>query len=465
MKNIDTDFRLLIPEKTNLLLFGGNFLFAKRLYEIIKRDLEIKRIDFKKKSSKKYFTSINNRTFKIEIESIEKIKGLLNYYNSNTLIITSEIFLILEKKDYLKMIDLLKEIKKQTKTKIIFIAINNPLHIFEKNKIQKLSNMQKSKWYFNRIKEAKNILNRNDDLIFEFSSYYTYTCSNLQINPIEIIQKKKLKIYKNENNHTFSLHFADDIIKFINDNFKKTNIILFDDHNNKTTLDSFCKEFKNNNVKFSNVINQCKCALNLIYRKKSNEIVNSKSIAYWRFKLGESLKNSIPEEIVKKIDLIVPIPETGKYYAQGLAQALNKIYAEPFFKKNEIGRSFDIQNYKKREKFINDKIGIIKDFVDNKTIGIVDEAIFTGATLKFAVKLLKNTNVKEIYLFIPSPEYKNICKYNLQPHQTLLLKKLKKDKLIKYFGVNGIFFQNIESFKQIIDSCNYNVCCFSNQNE
>ena len=49
LSSIDRDVRLFLPQKYEFLLFAGNFLFSKRLYEIVKREFVIKRIDYKDK--------------------------------------------------------------------------------------------------------------------------------------------------------------------------------------------------------------------------------------------------------------------------------------------------------------------------------------------------------------------------------------------------------------------------------
>ena len=64
-------------------------------------------------------------------------------------------------------------------------------------------------------------------------------------------------------------------------------------------------------------------------------------------KLGALLKNQIPTDVLDTIDAVVPVPETGKYYAQGLAMESNKPYLETSFEKTDVGRSFDIKHTEK----------------------------------------------------------------------------------------------------------------------
>lgn len=464
MKNkIDKDISLFFPKEFNFLLLGGNFLFSKRLYEIMKREYKIKRIDYKNDFVEEYFSCIDNTTFKIHLESYKKIQAIINLHNSNTLIFTSEILLFLSKEDYVQFLNTLKELKKDN-TKFIFISIKSPLHICKKlNGKNELSNMSSKDWYHSRLREIEAVLNPEIDLIYQFSSYCTYLDSNLQTNPLQLfgVDKAAIDVCEDERLNPFSLNLADDIIQDMVDNLSKTNKIVFNSLTKDVTLESIRSNFFNEDL-YSYVSKQARCSLHLIYRKKPHETVNNSSVAEWRFRLGYLLKTNITQNVIDELDAIVPIPETGKYYAQGLAHSLNKPYTEAFYKQSEIGRSFDINNKEEREQFINSKLGIIPDLVNGKTIGIVDEAIFTGQTSKIVRELLRNTAVKKIYFFIASPVCRNKCKLNMQPDRNLLCENKTIDDLVSYFDIDGIFFQDLDSFSHIVSSSGFNhTCCFS----
>ena len=460
---IDKDISLFFPDEFRLLLLGGNFLFAKRLYEILKRQSKIKRVDYKHEYDSQYFSCINNKIFNIHLESLKKVQALINYYNSDTIILTSEILLLLPDAKYLQFLNLIQEIKKLG-VKIVFISIKNPIHVCTNiDGTLELSNMSSKDWYCTRLLEFESIFDSKRDLIYKLSSYCTYTTSNIQINPLDLFHNNvKFNIPPNEASVLFSIDIADEIINDIASNLDSTGTITYKTHQSKDITLSFIQRHSIKQDMYAYISAQSKCSLNLIYRKKPYEIVNKRSVASWRIELGESLKENIPEDILHQLDAIVPIPETGKYYAQGLSHSLNKPYIEAFYKQSEIGRSFDIGDKATRESFINSKLGILPDLIQGKVIGIVDEAIFTGQTLKIVSNLIKNTHVKGVYLIIASPICKNRCKFNMQPDRELLCESVDVANLPHYFGVNGVFFNNIDTFTQILTSSGYdNVCCFS----
>ena len=107
---------------------------------------------------------------------------------------------------------------------------------------------------------------------------------------------------------------------------------------------------------------------------------------------------------------------------------------------------------------------MIKSLVKGKTVGVVDEAIFTGMTLKEVCKLLVDAEVGKIYLLIPTPECTNTCIYNIQPDRDFLSSSFTKEELKNYFKVEDVVFQNFHIFKNIMEESGFNyLCCFSNE--
>jgi len=433
-KDIDNDVRLFFPNKTRLLLFGGNCLLAKRLYEIIKRDLFVRRIDY----------SENN--------SVTKIKSLLEYQDGDTLIFTSELLLFLSDEEYLNFTETLVDIKTNTNTKLVFISITDPLHMEKQGDSYLLKNMRCDETYVSRVDRITDTLN-DTDLIYEVPSYYTYVESNLQINPVtfegNLITPEK---HAKASYFFFSDDIISDVVKKINDVGWTT---PYWDSPDKMTPSEFMLKLNTPDSEYSKVVNQTKCSLTILYRKDSYDMSNGGTVANFRVNLGKSLCKKIPFSIREKLDMIIPVPETGKYYAQGLASELNKNYVEAIYKKVEVGRSFDVSDVSKRNKIIKSKLGLHKNMVKGKTIGIVDEAIFTGSTLKIVSDMLREAKAREVYFFIPSPTCKSRCKYNMQPDRELLLQKINEKDLISYFNVDGIFFQDSEAYDSSISKTNY----------
>lgn len=449
MKNvIDKDVNLFLPKKYNFLLLGGNFLLSKRLYEITKRIFDIKRIDYDFSGHEEYFSCIQNKGHDIYLEPARKIETIIDLYDSNVLILTSEILLYLSQTKFEEFLQVLQQVQK-TNIKIIFLSIKNPLNIckdMSDNLV--LTNMSSKTWYKDRCIQVSKLLNLTKDLIYNCSSYLTYVNSNIQTNIVELLKDKQEFVFcKEEIFHKFYLDISDNIINNLIQNLNNIGIIESDNSKLKLVNLNFVKDSLLNDSVFTYVNMQSLCSVNLVYRKKPNEIENNLSVANWRYNLGVSLGQNTPLNIQNDIDIIIPVPETGKYYAQGLSKYMGKTYVEAFYKKTEIGRSFDIANTEKRQNFLDSKLGLMGDLIAGKNIGIVDEAIFTGQTLSMVKALLNETKVNKIYFFIASPECIKKCAFNMMPERELLSNKMSQQDLKNYFNIDGIIFQKSEYFE------------------
>jgi len=451
MKNvIDKDVNLFLPKKYNFLLLGGNFLLSKRLYEITKRQFEIKRLDYEFSSVEEYFPCIDALGFDIYIEPAQKIQTMVDLYNSNFLILTSEILLFLNDSKFKEFLEVIKQLKK-IKIKIIFISIDSPLHLCKNSEKQiELTNMFSKSWYKSRINDLEDLLDASKDLVYNCSSYITYLKSNIQANIVDLLKTdQQFELCLEDSFSLFDLHISDDIIDDLILKINDTGRTNYKGKNSTKVNLFFIKNSLTKNELFTHVLNQSNCSVNLIYRKKSYEIENDRSVANWRYDLGCSLAKNVSRKIIDEIDIIVPVPETGKYYAQGLSNSLEKPYIEALYKKSEIGRSFDIANTEKREKFLYSKLSILQDLVADKVVGIVDEAIFTGQTLRLVKNLLDSSLVKKIYFFIASPECVSKCNYNMMPDRVLLSSVMTRDEIIRYFDVEGIIYQDLIRYKNL----------------
>ncbi|MGB1227152.1 MAG: phosphoribosyltransferase family protein [Poseidonibacter sp.] len=206
---------------------------------------------------------------------------------------------------------------------------------------------------------------------------------------------------------------------------------------------------------------QKKCSLRLLYKGETNDYILGRNVGDFRINLGIKLSEKMNKRILSKIDYIIPIPSSGIFYAVGLSKVL-KIPFLPALKKLEISeRAFEIQNVDMRKSYLSKNMEVNAHLIKGKKLLIVDEAIFTGATLKVVCDLLKENGANEVHIAIPSPKcYKN-CEYLVQPERVMLLNKINENAISKYFDVESITYMDIENYEEELNSID-NICleCF-----
>lgn len=206
---------------------------------------------------------------------------------------------------------------------------------------------------------------------------------------------------------------------------------------------------------------QCACVFQLIYKSAPVERVYGINVGKYRYDLGYQLAQSIPAKVIKEIDSIVPIPMSGLYYAMGLSKGTGIPYVQALYKHDVQARSFQLADIALRERIIEQKIKPIADLLVGRNILLVDEAIFTGVTLKVVCDMVRACGVKNIYLALPTPICKNQCRQYVQPERRLLSQDFGEDEVKNYFRVKDIFFQKQSIFMESLKSLN-NLCvdCF-----
>ncbi|WP_201737039.1 phosphoribosyltransferase family protein [Campylobacter armoricus] len=235
-------------------------------------------------------------------------------------------------------------------------------------------------------------------------------------------------------------------------------------------VESVVKSMKNNfiSISYNNVnskiipYKQKFCSLRFLYQGDPGDIILSQSVGSFRIKLGELLASNINDKIISRIDFIVPVPSSGIFYAVGLSK-MTKIPMLPALKKIKVSkRAFEIQDVDVRKRYLFDNIQIYSDLIKDKNIILVDEAIFTGATLKVVCEILKRSGVKKIYLAIPSPKCFSQCKYLVHPERNLLLDKISENYISSYFKVNGVIFLPLTEYIDVLNKIDDRICyeCF-----
>ena len=75
-------------------------------------------------------------------------------------------------------------------------------------------------------------------------------------------------------------------------------------------------------------------------------------------------------------------------------------------------------------------------------MAIIDEAIFTGITLKVVCDMLKACSVGKMSIFIPTPLCRHRCAQYVQPDRMLLAEEMDKEDIKRYFGADELYFQS-----------------------
>ncbi len=200
---------------------------------------------------------------------------------------------------------------------------------------------------------------------------------------------------------------------------------------------------------------QMNCVLQLIYRSSPEEYALGVNVGDFRIKLGKELAR-ISGDTANLADMVIPVPESGLFSATGYADAVGIPIYHGIVRNNYVGRLF-YESPRKRCDLTRSKLVPISEVVRGKRVVVVDEAIFTGSTLKIVCDMLRACEVGEIHIRIPSPPIVSQCNAYVQPERALLAESLGERGLEQYFGANSLSFLDYDVFCRLYSENAY-VC-------
>lgn len=460
-----------------ILTHSVKALLSSKLYFILKREYSVSLIQLENSDS-------NYQT--VDFLSLKVLKAYFDLNQVDTVLFTNEMLINIErvhgKECVYDFVDKLVELTKSEGIKIVYIVSDYVLqwNCFENVNLNINCENQFSV-KFKRITDK--VLSCSYNLVVNLSTFYGINdCFSTIDFPKYVINKKEIDFNRLDKDVELVPLLADEVALFIKNNIRNSGFIDLSEICDCVSMKSWAQKVclvrdrimldmlsdVHKNQEFSDIesgtiiyFKQEKCLFNLIYKLSPIEYYQGERVASIRAELGRKLASTIPQDIIDNIDYVVPVPNTGLYYAMGLAEKINKPLVIGMTKNSEKIRSFQVADNNVRKEIIKNKVLLIDELLIDKKIIIVDEAIFTGTTLKVVCKMLKKIGVKEINIAIPTPQCKNQCAYYVQPSRSMLLEYIRDDMLEDYFDVNSVVFQDVINFKNVVnDLGNSCVTCF-----
>ncbi|MCL2296327.1 MAG: amidophosphoribosyltransferase [Methanomassiliicoccaceae archaeon] len=155
--------------------------------------------------------------------------------------------------------------------------------------------------------------------------------------------------------------------------------------------------------------NKAHCMFEWVYFARPDSVIDKREVYDVRKKVGEILARECPADV----DIIMPVPDSGRAHAIGFSIASGIPYEEGFMKNRFAERTFILPDQKEREMAVSMKMNPIKSTVAGKRLVIVDDSIVRGTTLKKLVSMLRKAGAKEVHVRVGSPPVVAPCYYGV----------------------------------------------------
>ncbi len=205
------------------------------------------------------------------------------------------------------------------------------------------------------------------------------------------------------------------------------------------------------------------CLFEYIYFARPDSIMNGVSVYQARVDAGKLLSKRIKDVWEdNQIDIVIPVPETGRASAQEIATALGVEYREGFVKNHYVGRTFIMPENVDRKKFVRRKLNPIPAEFKDKNVLLVDDSIVRGTTSKRIIEMIRDFGAKSVYLASVSPAvcYPNVYGIDMPVKSDLIAHGKSVEDVCQWIGVDGLIYLLLSDLKQVMQMQNPDIVEF-----
>jgi amidophosphoribosyltransferase len=146
------------------------------------------------------------------------------------------------------------------------------------------------------------------------------------------------------------------------------------------------------------------CFFEHVYFARPDSNIDENLVYDVRRELGRKLY----EESGIDTDVVMPVPDSGRAFASGYAEAAQDTgadvdFAEGLMKNRYVGRTFIMPTQDERERAVRLKLNPIKNTVEGKSVTLIDDSIVRGTTSTQLVELMRDAGADEVHVRIGAP--------------------------------------------------------------
>ena len=217
--------------------------------------------------------------------------------------------------------------------------------------------------------------------------------------------------------------------------------------------------------------NTAHCFFEHVYFARPDSIIDEKLVYEVRRTLGRKLW----EESGVETDVVLPVPDSGRAFASGYADAANETtaegeprpeddtgveFAEGLMKNRYVGRTFIMPTQDERERAVRLKLNPIKSTIDGKTVTIIDDSIVRGTTSNQLVSLLKDAGAEEVHMRVGSPPIVAPCYMGIDmaTREELIAANNTVDEIREIIRADSLAYLSIDAIAEALESERIDLC-------
>ncbi|NIH71722.1 MULTISPECIES: amidophosphoribosyltransferase [Auritidibacter] len=209
-------------------------------------------------------------------------------------------------------------------------------------------------------------------------------------------------------------------------------------------------------------------AFEYVYLARPDSTLDGISVYQARLRMGETLAAKVRATLdLGDIDVVMPIPDSGRPTAMELARSLNLPYREGFYKNRYVGRTFIMPGQKVRKKSVRQKLNALPEEFQGKSVLLVDDSIVRGTTSKQIVQMARDAGARKVIFASAAPaiRYANVYGINMPTRGELVAANRTEDEVAQVIGADRLVYQEVDAMVEAITTgshvTNLELSCFT----
>ncbi len=191
------------------------------------------------------------------------------------------------------------------------------------------------------------------------------------------------------------------------------------------------------------------CVFEYVYLARPDSVMDRISVYKSRLRMGDHLAERILERFPGNdhdIDVVIPIPDTGRTAALPLAHELNVKYREGFIKNRYIGRTFIMPGQSERRKSVRAKLNAVELEFKGKNVLLVDDSIVRGTTIQQIIELARDAGARKVYVASAAPaiRHPNVYGIDMPTPNEFVAYNRTEEQVGELIGADMLIYQTIE---------------------
>lgn len=205
------------------------------------------------------------------------------------------------------------------------------------------------------------------------------------------------------------------------------------------------------------------CIFEFIYFARPDSFIFNHNV----YEIRKSFGVQLSEESPAKVDMVIPIPDSGFPATLGYAARSGLPLELGMIRNHYVGRTFIEPEQRIRHFGVKIKLNPVKELLTGKKVTIVDDSIVRATTSRKIVKMLRHAGAKEVHVRISSPPIIDPCYFGIDTPKKaeLIASSHSVEAIRKFIHATSLKYLSLEGLKKCVRGEEENFCyaCFTGE--